>query len=144
MPAATSLLARLRGYSPVGPRSDSSHRDKSSQRKKPIIITLCIFIPLCLLIFYHDSVPLPTASISSWTSSSGTEELPEGNGWEIVAAVKKRDGIKRTSWGALKQQGARSHIRENLRDDKKYLFTMYGAGWNNQVITMFNCKSLFL
>jgi hypothetical protein len=37
-------------------------------------------------------------------------------------------GRERPSWGALRQVGARERIKENLREDKKYLISFTGSG----------------
>ena len=80
------------------------------------------------------AIPAVLLLLHPWRGSSDIE----GDGWSIIA--RHRVG-ERLSRGALKQQGARAHVRENLRDDRDYLFTMVGAGWNNQVFQIASCTS---
>lgn len=83
-----------------------------------------LVIPAVLLFIY---TPL-------WPSSRGES----GDGWDIVNRYKTGERLSR---GALKEQGARAHVREILRDDLDYLFTTVGAGWNNQVFQIASCES---
>ena len=77
-------------------------------------------------------IPALLLLVRPWGSTSDLS----GDGWDIIARHKVGERLSR---GALKQQGARAHVRENLRDDKDYLFTMVGAGWNNQVFQIASC-----
>lgn len=55
--------------------------------------------------------------------------VPQDNttAWEWVAS-QRREGYRRPSWGGLKSQGAKGHIRENLLEGKQYLTTFPAAG----------------
>lgn len=108
-----SLLARLRGYTPL----------RQSDGRRPYWILL--LVPALALFLYA-----PWAGSGSYTSLSG-------DGWDVIA--QHRTG-ERLSRGALRQQGARAHIRENLRDEYDYIFTTVGAGWNNQVFQIASCE----
>lgn len=79
-------------------------------------------------------IPALLLVLHPWRGGSNLD----GDAWSIIARHKTGERLSR---GALRQQGARSHIRENLRDDRDYLFTMVGAGWNNQVFQIASCMS---
>jgi hypothetical protein len=78
---------------------------------------------------------------SSWGSwlgmGTGSKELwgdvpvqAEGEFWPWLNAENERlePGKRRVSWGALKEQGAKSSIWENLRQDRRYLTTFLSSG----------------
>jgi hypothetical protein len=51
--------------------------------------------------------------------------------WGWLAEENKRirgEETRRVSWGALKSQGAKATVRENLRDDRRYLLPAFSGG----------------
>lgn len=52
--------------------------------------------------------------------------------WGWLAEENKRirggEETRRMSWGALKSQGAKATVRENLRDDRRYLLSALSGG----------------
>lgn len=78
---------------------------------------------------------------SSWGSwlgmGAGSSELwgdvpvnTEEEFWPWLKAENERlePGKRRVSWGALREQGAKSTIWENLRQDRRYLTTFVSSG----------------
>ena len=58
---------------------------------------------------------------------------------DTLAAHQRKDpGRRRLSADVIKNQGARRHLKDNLRDDRDYVITMLGAGWNNQILQVVN------
>jgi hypothetical protein len=52
-------------------------------------------------------------------------------GWlaEVNKSIKSiRGETRRVSWGALKGQGAKARLRENLRNDRRYLMSAGSGG----------------
>lgn len=50
--------------------------------------------------------------------------------WGWLAELNKsiRGETRRVSWGALKAQGAKARLRENLRNDRRYLMSAGSGG----------------
>jgi hypothetical protein len=114
----------MRGYAPVSAFAGEKAKPSFLQRRRnPLILLLVSSIPALAFLAYlgQDRIPL----LSSWSS---TVLDTEGNGWDYVDEVGREYETQRLSWGALEQQGAKRSIRTNLRGDKGYLLSMYGAG----------------
>lgn len=47
--------------------------------------------------------------------------------WEWVAK-QRVEGYRRPSWGGLRQQGPKAHVRDNLKDGELYITTFPEAG----------------
>lgn len=67
-----------------------------------------------------------------WDYASGSHDShrdveSDWSAWEWVGTLRK-PGYRRPSWGGLRQQGPRSHMRENLKEGMKYLTTFPAAG----------------
>ncbi|GFZ47020.1 hypothetical protein JCM24511_04246 [Saitozyma sp. JCM 24511] len=60
--------------------------------------------------------------------------------WGWLAELNKsiRGETRRVSWGALKAQGAKASLRENLRNDRRYLMSAGSGGLTNQFMSMVN------
>jgi hypothetical protein len=99
---------------------------------------------------YYSSAPTELFSEPNWDSIYGSPThlwsyIPEvdefGDGgidaWRWVNK-HRRGGYRRPSWGGLTQQGAKGHIRTNLKRDKHYLLTFPWAGFTNQFIETCN------
>lgn len=60
-----------------------------------------------------DNLPL--------SRGSSVKEVVAWTGWPEQRLPTLEKPQRRASWGALKQQGAKRLLKENLRADKKYL-----------------------
>lgn len=119
----------MRGYTPVSSSRGEKPVPPSSfiqRRKRPLTIALIASAPILALLAWITHDPSSPFGHGLGYGSGGIDG--KGDGWEYVDSVAKEKGLRRLSWGALKGQGAKANIRENLRDDKGYLFSMYGAG----------------
>jgi hypothetical protein len=62
-----------------------------------------------------------------WSYVTGIDTPGEHQTWDWVSE-QRREGYRRPSWGALRSQGAKAHMRDNLYPDKKYLNSYPVAG----------------
>lgn len=112
----------MRGYAPVSAFPGEKPTSILQRRPRALFILLIASVPALALFAWLGQDKIP-----NWYSSIESIEAG-GDGWEYVDSIDKETGLQRLSWGALEEQGAKSSIRKNLRGDKGYLFSMYGAG----------------
>jgi len=92
-----------------------------ASRRTPLFLGLLV-VPLFVGLYFYFGTDTEGPSIHPFQTES---EI-----WieDPTTAHQQVAHLKRLSSEALKSQGAKSHFKENLMDDKNYLISMLGAG----------------
>lgn len=124
----------MRGYTQVATSSSPGEKTRagpsslistlsSLRSRRPFIFLLVVASPALLLVAW-----LGHGSILNLFPVGDAIDLDDGDAWPFVDRAQRERGLQRLSWGALQQQGAKGSIKANLKDDRAYMFTIYGAG----------------
>ena len=111
--------------SPRPPTAKSADVKSYRPRMLPFIrhrpLQLVLIIVTILGVTYHLH-PFERAGEDRITTET------EWYGWPGQQDPRVEGHERRPSWGALKQQGARRLLRDNLREDRTYITTWPGLG----------------
>jgi hypothetical protein len=87
---------------------------------------------------HHDAVSLAVVSVLTlgailWAltpaqTSPWSIIAPGNTVWDFLENARRRQSVRRPSWGGLTSQGAKASIKTNLRSDRNYLVSSVAAG----------------